>query len=351
MSLTGGVAQHKGRRFQVAKEDRLRLIGEIERLRGSRVLAAIWGDRPGHQTIVAPDAHTVFFQHLENIGKVEKIDVVLYTQGGQTLAAWGLANLVREYCDELGVLIPHRALSAGTLFTLAANQVIMTRLGQLSPIDPSVNSPLGPAIQNPIGQTQIVPISVEDVAGFLDLARKEAGLKEERSILAAFDRLSTQVHPLALGAVFRSREQIAQLADRLLAYHMDDADERQRIVARLTRELGSHDYLIGRTEAKDSLKLNVVDVEPDIETRLKALFEEYSTLLEMGTPWNPDGFLGAQPQAVATFNRAIIETTTITHLFQTTKEMQRVQVPTQPIPTIGVQERVSFEGWRVEQAA
>jgi len=57
---------------------------------------------------------------------------------------------------------------------------------------------------------------------------------------------------------------------------------------------------------------------------------------------------GANAQAVGTFNRAVIETTHTTHVFQTTKEMQRLQIPTQPLPTVGVQERATFEGWRVD---
>ena len=338
----------------MSREERLNLIREIEAARGSRLLVAIWGDRQNHPTIIASDSHAVFFDHLEKIGEVPKIDVLLYTAGGQTLAAWGLANLVREYCDVLGVLVPHRALSAGTLFTLAANEIVMTRLGQLSPIDPSVNSPLGPTIETPkqVGQPQIVPISVEDVVGFLDLAREEAALKEERSLLSVFGQLSTQVHPLALGAVYRSREQIVNLADRLLAFHMEgeeQKDERERIVARLTRELGSHDYLIGRTEAKNVLKLNVIEPPQEIETKVKALFSKYSELLELNVPYNAEGFLGGDQLKVGTFSRAVIETTDVTHVFETTKEVQKIQVqqPGFPMPTEGIQEKVSFEGWRV----
>ena len=340
----------------MARQDRLNLIRELEALRGARILVAVWGDRINHATIIASDAHAVFFQHLEQIGKVPKIEVLLYATGGQTLAAWGLANLVREYCDELAVLIPHRALSAGTLFTLAANEIVMTRLGQLSPIDPSINSPLGPSVQVPQqpGASQLVPISVEDVVGFIDLAKKEADLKEERSILNVFDRLSTQVHPLALGAVYRTREQIKTLADRLLSFHMKgnkQKEERARIVTRLTRELGSHDYLIGRTEAKNLLKLNVIDVSIEVEAKLKKLFGEYSSLLELGTPYNPQGFLGADQRKVGTFPRAVVETTDLTTVFETKKEVTRLQIqqPGLPAPMPFIQENVSFEGWRLDE--
>lgn len=336
----------------LSRESRVKLIKEIEGARGSRLLIAFWGDRQNLPTQIAPDAHDVFFRHLERIGKVKKLDVLLYTVGGHTLAAWGLANLVREYCDQLGVLVSHRALSSGTLFTLAADEIIMSRLGQLSPIDPSITSPLGPTIQvpNQPGQVQVLPVSVEDAIGFIDLATKAIGLKEERSILAVFDRLSSQVHPLALGAVYRSREQIGALADRLLSFHMKEEEkkeERDRIVARLTRELGSHDYLIGRSEAKAYLKLNVIDTTPELEKKILALFEEYSTLLDLRNPFNPEGFLGTDQTKIGTFNRAIIETTALTHVFRTTKEVSRIQIqiPGMPAPTTAIQERVSFEGW------
>lgn len=336
----------------MSRADRLGLIREIETARGSRLLVAVWGDRENLPTVVAADSHAVFFQHLERIGKVEKLDVLLYTSGGHTLAAWGIANLLREYCDQLGILIPHRALSAGTLMTLAADEIIMSRLGQLSPIDPSITSPLGPTVQVPSqpGQQQVIPVSVEDVIGFIDLATKQAGLKEERSLLAVFDRLSSQVHPLALGSVYRSREQIIALADRLLVFHMagdDQKEERERIVTRLTRELGSHDYLIGRTEAKTYLKLNVIDGGTDLERKMLALFAEYEALVELRHPYNPDFFLGSNGSATGTFNRAIVETTELTNVFRTVKDVQRlqVQVPGTPGPSVGFQERTSFESW------
>jgi Serine dehydrogenase proteinase len=336
----------------LSRQKRLDLIKKIEGARSSRLLVAIWGDRQNLPTQIAPDAHAVFFKHLENIGKVDKLDVLLYTPGGHTLAAWGLANLVREYCDKLGVLIPHRALSSGTLFTLAADEIIMSRLGQLSPIDPSVTTPLGPTVQVPTqpGQSQVVPVNVEDAMGFIELATKAAGLKEERSILAVFDRLSSQVHPLALGAVYRSREQIVALADRLLSFHMKDEEQkedRDRIVTRLTRELGSHDYLIGRSEAKGFLKLNVIDTTAELEREMLTLFDEYATLLELRVPYNPEGFLGANQTLQGTFNRAIVESGTLTHIFRTIREVQRVQVqmPGMVIPTSAIHERPSFESW------
>jgi hypothetical protein len=144
------------------------------------------------------------------------------------------------------------------------------------------------------------------------------------------------------------------LADRLLAFHIKgntqkDAKNRARIVARLTRELGSHDYLIGRTEAKNTLKLNVIDVPAEIDKKLMTLFKEYSSLLELGTPYIQEGYLGSDNQKVGTFARAFVETTDLTNVFETKKQLTRIQIQQAGFLVPAVQENVSFEGWRLDQ--
>lgn len=78
-------------------------------------------------------------------------------------------NLFREFCEELNVLIPFKALSTATLIALGANEIIMAKMGQLSPIDPSVQHALGPIVQMP-GQPRgrIAPVNVENVNAFIE---------------------------------------------------------------------------------------------------------------------------------------------------------------------------------------
>ena len=333
----------------MSRDTRSALIREIEQYRNSRVIVAVWGDRQGLESRIAFDAQVIFFDHLQKLGDVDRIDVLIYSTGGQTLAAWGLANLVREFCEHIVVLVPYRAYSAATLFALGADEIVMTRLGQLSPIDPSITTPLGPTVQMPAtpGQSRVVPVSVEDVVGFLSLARDEAKLQGEESLRQVFERLSSQVHPLALGAVYRSRQQIQSLADRLLSFHIpdDQRNHRERIVETLTRALGSHDYLIGRREAKDDFGLNVIEVSPELENLILSLFGEYSELLQLTDPYNADGFLGNDNDKVGDFDRAIIESDGFTHIFRTNKQVRRVQVQQQGVAVPGIQELVYSERW------
>ena len=104
---------------------------------------------------------------------------------------------------------------------------------------------------------QFLPVSVEDVLGFLELVRKGAEVKAEDNVTELLKQLATDVRPLALGSVYRAKEQIRSLSQKLLGFHMGDNEKTKidSIVTALTREFYSHDYLIGRREAKTCFNL------------------------------------------------------------------------------------------------
>lgn len=259
------------------------------------------------------------------------------------MAGYGLVNLIREFCDEFHVIIPFKAYSCATLISLGANSISMTRMGQLSPIDPSLEHPLGPVVQLPGQPPRIMPVSVEDVNAYIDLATKEVKLKEESSMAKVFEILSTKVHPMVLGAVQRSREQIGFLARSLLKMHMMNSRRIEKIVSVMTSESFSHTYLISRKEARQVLGLNIIDAEPEV----MRLFEEYRKILLLEQPFNPETFLGTEPKKVGQFDRALIESRELTHVFRTIKSIERASItqPGIPIPVSGYQEIINQEEW------
>lgn len=323
------------------------LISELESDLKTKIVVLITGDRQGLETRIAGDAFLPTFAKLSEVGPQDSISLFLYSVGGHTMSAFGLVNLIREFCHSLRVIVPFRALSAATLISLGADSIIMSKLGQLSPIDPSVTSPLGPQVQLPQqpGVAKLVPVNVEDAISFIDLAKKEAGLKEgDESLARVFDRLSSTVHPLALGAVNRAREQIRFLARQLLSYHMTEGEKISQIVSAVTRERFSHDYLIGRREAKEILGLSLEDVSPTVDQRIIRLFNMYEQLLELSVPYTPELALGTNPTVKATFDRAIIEAVQgPSYVYRTVREISRVQVP-----SAGYQETTLKEGWMVD---
>ena len=277
-------------------QERKALIEQIQVMRGnSRVLCCLTSDRENVQGQIAKDFLLKFFQHLRTTPKLEKLDVLLFTLGGDTLAAYALARLVRQFADKVSVLVPYLCLSGGTLFALGADEIVMTRLASLSAIDPSISGPLNPGVDVPLGvaggmpgQKIPVPVAVESVAGFKKLVREEWRLDQEGTT-RAFSLLAEKVNPLLLGDLQRSKEQIVRLATNLMKLNAKplDTDKIASIVETLATGLGSHDYLIGAREARKEVKLHVCEENLELENLILSLYEDFAEEMELGIPFNP----------------------------------------------------------------
>jgi hypothetical protein len=278
-------------------EQRKELIKEIQQKRGnSRLICCLTSDRDNAQGLIAKDFLFRFYQHLRTTPDLEKLDILLFTLGGETLAAYALSRFVRQFAKKIGVLIPHMCLSGGTLFALGADEIVMTRLATLSSIDPSINGPLNPTTEIAMpGMPMIMPgqkipvgVGVESVAGFKKLVREEWRLDKEGTA-QAFKLLGERVNPLLLGDLQRSKEQIVRLATNLMKLHTVplDGDRIKKVVATLASGLGSHDYLLGAPEARDEIKLHVAPENPELEDLIFRLYEDFAEEMELGTPFNP----------------------------------------------------------------
>ena len=274
------------------------LIQQIEKARNSRVITYLTSDRPGPiNARVAMDIIPIISKQLQTIGKTQNIDLFLYSAGGDTMVPWRLVSMIREYCDKFSVLIPYKAHSAATMIALGADEIIMSDLSELSPIDPSTANVFNPSDpQNPQNK---IPISVEDVMAYFDLAKNKFGIKNDEQLATIFNKFvesNPQIHPLALGNVNRIHNLIRILAKRLLKSHKSPLkdDEIEKIVDYFTEKLYSHQYFIGRKEAKEDLGLkNVQYADNELSKTMTDLYEEYKNEMGLGiNVWNPENELG-----------------------------------------------------------
>ena len=333
------------------RTERMRLIKEIEAARDSKLLVFVAGDREGMPARIANDIFPTLHTHLRHIcgtDRLKRIDLFLYSIGGLTMAGYSLVNLFREFCEEFNVIIPFKAHSTATLIALGAKEIVMTRMGQLSPIDPSVTHALGPIVDLPgQQQQQLVPLNVEDVNGFVDLACKEFKLESEEAMSKVFEILAGQVNAVALGAVQRAREEIVFLATRLLEYHDKDEEHVKQVVDLLTRERFSHGYIIGRTEAKETLKLRIVEPDEQLTNTIMSLYGCYTEITMMDRPYNPEQLLGQSTSTTEDFNSAVIESADRTHVYRQRKQIKRVPLSKQKglPPQVGYQEQLLQREW------
>jgi Serine dehydrogenase proteinase len=314
-----------------------------------KALLFVTGDRPNWETQIHSEVLDRFVKHLDNSGDVEKISLFLYTRGGNTLAAWSIVNLVRQFCNKLEVVVPSKAHSAGTLICLGADSIMMTKQATLGPIDPSVNGPLNPQIPGAPNSIR-APVSVEAINGFLSFAREGADIAVPALMKDVFLRLAEQVHPLVLGEVYRSRSQIRMLAGRLLTRQVKEEEKKERILQFLCSESGSHDYTIYRREARDELGLNIERPDESLYKQIKAIYDDFAADLQLGEPYSPEVVLGTNPEVQYRYKRALIESVEGgSHSFVSAGTLTRKQAQVAPgVTQMGVEDRRTLEGWIYE---
>lgn len=71
------------------------------------------------------------------------LDLILHSPGGQAEAVERLAMYMRSKFDHVRVFVPLAAMSAATMWALAADEIVMGKHSQLGPIDPQVTLPSG----------------------------------------------------------------------------------------------------------------------------------------------------------------------------------------------------------------
>jgi hypothetical protein len=75
-----------------------------------------------------------------------KLDLIVHSPGGSAGAAEAIVKYLRSKFDDIRVIVPHMAMSAATMISCAANEIVMSRHSFLGPIDPQLlmQTGLGP---------------------------------------------------------------------------------------------------------------------------------------------------------------------------------------------------------------
>jgi len=330
--------------------DRKKIYKALEDERKSKLIVYITGDRQHWATHIHREVLNLFIHHLDVLKKVPKISLYLYTRGGKTLDAWSLVNLIKQFCVDLEVIVPSNAHSAGTLICLGANNIVMTKQATLSSIDPSVNTPLNPPVPGipniPGTPNKTLSVNVESIKGYIEFVKEEFGVKKSADLANVINSLTSKIHPLVLGEVYRTRTQIKMLARKLLDEHISNKRSRNKIIKFLCSESGSHDYTINRDEAKNSLNLPIEKPDDKQYKLIKDIFDDIENELLLATNWDPNAMLGDKQEVNFTNKRALIESITSgSHYFVTEGNLFKMTQNNQEI----ISEKRIFEGWKYEQ--
>lgn len=269
------------------------------------------------------------YDHLLSIGKCENIDLFLYSRGGDVSVPWRIVTMFRELCDKFSILVPYKAHSAATLISLGADEIIMGKKAELSPIDPTLR-------RMTVGESGTPQeISVEDVNSYISFLRERANINDQDALANLVSILARNLTPLIVGSVNRQNSHIRLVARKLLTSGRNKLDEAQinSIIETLTEKMYSHGHAIGRNEAK-AIGLPVIAPDDELEALMWDLFLAYEDYLKLVHPLDPlVELIGVEEKTLQEVPIAIMESGKRCDVFTTTIDLKRKrQVP--PNPTL-----------------
>jgi len=205
---------------------RRRLIQDIERRRESRLITLI--HRQEGFGLFMPFGRYIDIDDSEQVLRAIRltpddmpIDLLLHTPGGLVLASDQIAYALKRHPGKVTVIVPHYAMSGGTLVALAADEILMDPDAVLGPVDPQLGS---------------LPRGSWPAASILKALEQENPNRDDETLI--------------LGDVARKAvDQVRATVRELLDGRVPD-EEADRLAALLSEGNWTHDYPIRLEEAR-----------------------------------------------------------------------------------------------------
>lgn len=208
-------------------------------------------------------------------GKIHRLDLFLHSPGGFLNAAYKYVRICRQYANEFNVIIPVQAKSAATAICLGADNIVMTSVAELGPLDPVVQHPYKSEIRVPARV-------IQDYFNFL----KRISSTTEQPVIDIDTKkvLAAQLDPYLIGnfeSELESSKQIARLLLKEYSMKAKKEEEIEKVVEQLTTYYASHAFVIDRQMVED-LGLKVVRPESttDLDKDLRVLYMIYRAFMQ-----------------------------------------------------------------------
>ena len=207
-----------------------------------------------------------FMEAVHGIPKDVPLDLILHSPGGHAEAAEAIVSYLRGRFPGLRVIVPVAAMSAATMMTMAADEIVMAAHSQLGPIDPQLTI-----------TTTEGPRSAPAAAIKAQFAQAQTDLAANPSHMAAWLPILRSMSPALLqiceNAEKLSKTMVKEWLQKYMFQGQVDAEQKAETVTEYLsdyKQFMSH----GRRVDRDALRrvgVRVVDLEVDQELQDRVL--------------------------------------------------------------------------------
>lgn len=193
------------------------------------------------------------------------LDLILHTPGGSVAATESIVNYLRKlFNNDIRVIVPHMAMSAGTMIACSSKEIIMGKESSLGPIDPQYHN-----------------VPAQGVVKEFNKAMKETIRDPNRSLI--WREIISQYRPTFVGECKNVINMSNELVNGWLCDCMFQKDKNRKAKAkRVLKELGKHDASKMHDRHYDCIKcqnmgLNVTALENDqnIQDKVLSIYHTY----------------------------------------------------------------------------
>ncbi|HQK84169.1 MAG TPA: ATP-dependent Clp protease proteolytic subunit [Atribacter sp.] len=183
-----------------------------------------WLQKPNQPSVAVNDSDmNGFMTVIHQMDKSKGLDLLLHTPGGDLAATESIVEYLRKmFGTDIRVIVPHLAMSAGTMIACSGKEILMGKHSNLGPIDP-----------------QFRGISAEGVLEEFERAKRE--VKADQSTIPVWQVILSKYHPTFIGDCEKAIRWSKELAKKWLETGMfqGQADAQNKIDS-VMKMLASH---------------------------------------------------------------------------------------------------------------
>ena len=280
------------------------LSGVLERIQAVRKRPLFALITPSIREPVLREVHS-WRRELREAGRDGPLDILIDSPGGLLSVCYQVARFLSNCTKRWDALVPNEAASGATLICLGSNEIVMSQVAQLSPLDPQVISKRREKFflferQSPLEAFEAVryvqQFTLTAVSATMEylLDPKRGPITPNRALEAA-TTISTQlarpilerIEPYDLGAFSLDARLVRHYCERV-ASPEDSSKQTQRLAqfGTLVDRYPAHETVIDIAEAK-ALKINAsepIDELEDLFIELRATLPGVKTFIGMIVP-------------------------------------------------------------------
>lgn len=181
-----------------------------------------------------------------NISKKVNLNLLVNSPGGFVSSSYVVAKMIRDNFEHIKVFIPNIAASGGTLLALAGNEIIMSDISRLSPIDTQLR------YKDEIVSAQSYDRAIETFDEYFATRGPWEVPYPRKAMAEKFDPILWEEWKAELNQVWHYARDILRKA----GYTKEEVNG---IAYNLIFSPFPHNFVINRDRARDVLKLKVFD--------------------------------------------------------------------------------------------